>query len=164
MSVFASFALAVALILVDQLVKYWALTCLSPVGSISVIDGLLRLTYVENYGAAFGILQGQRWLLIVVTLAILAAACWLIASGRIRGTVERLCVSLIVAGGAGNLIDRILRGFVVDYIDINELFSYPMFNLADCCVVIGAVLMVGNVLLSERKAPKQLEKNHEPTE
>ena len=73
-----------------------------------------------------------------------------------------LCTSLIIAGGTGNLIDRAMYGFVVDYIDINELFSYPMFNFADCCVVIGAVLLAYYALVIEGRqkqaGPKAEEK------
>jgi signal peptidase II len=130
------------LILADQIIKQWAQTVLKAVGSIPLIPGFLRLTYVENYGAAFGILQGQRWILVGFTALVLAAATFLLLTGMIRKTIDRFSISLILAGGLGNLIDRIRQGFVIDYLDINELFSYPMFNLADCCVVVGAVLMV----------------------
>ncbi|MEG2174833.1 MAG: signal peptidase II [Oscillospiraceae bacterium] len=151
MTVTLSLAVAVALFVCDQLIKQWAVASLAPVGSIQVIPEFLRLTYVENYGAAFGIFQGQRLLLSLVTLAILVAGIWLLVSGKLHHGIERVCVSLILAGGAGNLCDRLLRGFVVDYLDINELFVYPMFNLADCCVVVGAVLMIFAVLLPDLK-------------
>lgn len=130
------------LILADQIIKQWAQTVLKAVGSIPLIPGFFRLTYVENYGAAFGILQGQRWILVGFTAVVLAAAAFLLLTGVIRKNIDRFSISLILAGGIGNLADRIRQGYVVDYLDINELFSYPMFNLADCCVVVGAVLMV----------------------
>ena len=70
-------------------------------------------------------------------------------SGKVKLPLEKACISLIIAGGAGNLYDRLTRGFVVDFIDINALFSYPMFNLADCFVVVGACLLMLGVFLEE---------------
>lgn len=136
-----AFVLSAVLIIIDRVIKCWVVSSVAPAGSMPLIPGVLKLTYVENYGAAFGILRGQRWLLLAVTGVILAAAFWLLLSGRLTNPVAVLCASLILAGGTGNLIDRAIYGFVVDYIDINELFSYPMFNFADCCVVIGALLL-----------------------
>lgn len=145
--------LVAMLVACDQLIKLWALNSLAPVGTMTVLPGILSFTYVENRGAAFGIFTGQRTLLIILVVAILCGAAWLLLSGKIKGTLDRLCVLLIISGGLGNLIDRIRHGFVVDYIDINALFSYPMFNLADCCVVVGACLMLVSALRSERKKP-----------
>lgn len=151
MSATLYFILAAALVACDQLVKLWALNSLAPIGTMTVIPGALSLTYVENTGAAFGIFTGQRTLLIILVAVILCGAGWLLFSGKIKGNLERLCVLLIISGGVGNLIDRIRHGFVVDYIDINALFSYPMFNLADCCVVVGACLMLIAAFRSEHK-------------
>ncbi len=153
--------LAAVLVACDQLIKLWALNSLAPVGTMMVIPGFLSFTYVENRGAAFGIFTGQRTLLIIMVAAILCGAGWMLLSGKIKGTLERLCVLLIISGGLGNLIDRIRHGFVVDYIDINALFSYPMFNLADCCVVVGACLMLIAAFRSERKKPQQLQTQEE---
>lgn len=134
----------------DQGTKLWAINSLKPVGSIPVISGVLSFTYVENTGAAFGIFTDKRYMLIILVSAILLGAVWLLCSGKLKTKLERLCVLFIIAGGLGNLFDRIRYGFVVDFIDINELFSYPMFNLADCFVVTGACLMILSVLLEGR--------------
>lgn len=142
--------LSAVLFICDQFAKAWALRDLAPVGSIPVA-GFLKFTYVENRGAAFGIFQGQTALLASVTMAILCGAVWLLFSGKVRLPLEKACISLIVAGGAGNLYDRLTRGFVVDFIDINALFSYPMFNLADCFVVVGACLLMLGVFLEESR-------------
>ena len=140
--------LSAVLFICDQFAKVWALRDLAPIGSIPVA-GFLKFTYVENRGAAFGIFQGQTALLASVTMAILCGAVWLLFSGKVKLPLEKACISLIIAGGAGNLYDRLTRGFVVDFIDINALFSYPMFNLADCFVVAGACLLILGVLLEE---------------
>ena len=108
------------------------------------------------------------WILVGFTAVVLAAAAFLLLTGMIRKNTERFSVSLILAGGIGNLADRIRQGYVVDYFDINELFSYPMFNLADCCVVVGAVLMVFFSLkedAEEKKSKRQaLNTEHEAAE
>lgn len=155
MTITISLILAVVLIAADQGIKYWVLTSLAPIGTMTVIPGVLNFTYVENYGAAFGILQGQRWLLLGITGAILVACVWLIATGRVKKNLDRLCTVLIFSGGVGNVIDRMVHGFVVDYIDINPLFSYPMFNLADCCVVAGCCLMILQILILEPRQAKK---------
>jgi len=144
------FGLFLALLAADQLVKRWAMQTLAPVGTIEFLP-FLRWTYVENRGAAFGLFAGQRWLLSAVSLAVVCACLWAIAKRAFSGRLENVCIALVAAGGAGNLIDRLLRGWVVDYIDINALFSYPMFNLADCCVVVGAIGFAILALIGDRK-------------
>ena len=155
MKVKTTFFLAAALYILDQLVKVWAISELKEIGSTQLIPKLLRLTYVENYGAAFGILQGKRVLLVIVTLLVLGVLSYMVVSGKARTVAERLCVSLIIAGGLGNLTDRIFRGFVVDYLDVNEWLSFPIFNLADCCVVLGTVMLIVIILLSDIKQSRQ---------
>jgi len=141
------------LVAADQLIKRWAMRVLQPAGTIKVLP-FLSLTYVENRGAAFGIFAGQRWLLSAVSILVVAACFWCLARRIFATRTENLCVALVAAGGAGNLIDRLLRGYVVDYLDINALFSYPMFNLADCCVVIGAILFLLLTLFAGSRTKK----------
>ena len=167
-------AAAAVLVAVDQAIKAWAFESLRPVGSMPVIEGVLNWTYVENYGAAFGLFAHRREFLILLTGAIVLIAGILLWQGRFSHPVAQASVLLVVAGGAGNLIDRVTRGFVVDYIDINPLFSYPMFNFADCCVVCGTALIAIYILVLEgrqhhsheiKEIPPQDSENHrEPTE
>lgn len=159
MSAIMCVVVAAVLFAADQLVKLWAINSLAPIGSMQVISGLLSFTYVENRGAAFGIFQGQRSFIIILVLAILGVVGWLLFSGRIKAPLERVCTTMILAGGIGNLVDRIRLGFVVDYIDINQLFAYPMFNLADCFVVVGCCLLVVSVMLEEKRDKKTDEKS-----
>ena len=142
--------ISILLFAADQFSKLWVINSLKPIDSIKIIDGFLSFTYVENTGAAFGIFQGQKWLLVAIVIVVLCVAFWALYTNKVYGLLERICVTLIIAGGLGNLCDRIRYGFVVDFIDINELFSYPMFNVADCFVVVGAVLMVIAVLFEEK--------------
>ncbi len=154
MSFVVCLIISIIVFIFDQLSKVWVLNTIKPVGSIKIIPGLLSFTYVENTGAAFGIFEGQRGLLIVIVCAVLAAALWALYSNKISGRIERICISFIIAGGLGNVIDRIRYGFVVDFIDINELFSYPMFNVADCFVVMGAILLVIATMFEDSKKKK----------
>ncbi len=131
-----------ALVAVDQLLKLLALRYLAGNPSMELIPGLLQLTYVENRGAAFGIFQGRVGLLSLVTLAVLVILILFLLKGKIQHPVGRWSFCLIIAGGFGNLIDRVFRSFVVDYLDISPLFSFPVFNFADCCVVCGSILLV----------------------
>ena len=154
MSFIVCLVISSAVFVFDQLSKLWVLNTIKPISTISVIPGLLSFTYVENTGAAFGIFEGQKWLLIFIVFAVLAAALWALYTNKVSGKLERLCVSFIIAGGLGNVVDRIRYGFVVDFLDINELFSYPMFNVADCFVVVGAILLVIATLFEDNKKKK----------
>lgn len=148
-------SLAALLVAVDQLIKLWAQQVLKPLGSIPLVQNVLSLTYHENFGAAWGILQGRRWLLLAVTGTVIAALLAALVLGKLQGKLLRTSVSLIVAGGLGNLLDRALHtgGFVVDYIYF-ELIDYPIFNLADMCVCIGTFLLAFYILFLEGKEPK----------
>ena len=137
----------------DQLFKYWAVTYLQPVGTIPLVDGKFHLTYVENFGAAGGILQGKQILLILVTSVVLAILLVLLVLKKIPGRFLPWMVGIVIAGGIGNLLDRIFRGFVVDYLDFCWI-HYPVFNFADCCVVVGVFIIAGYVLWNEKKQGK----------
>ena len=126
----------------DQIVKRWVLAVLKPAGPISLIPGVLELQYVENRGAAFGILQNRQWFFLVITGIVLLAMLWLyprIKEGR-RYLPLRLCVVFLSAGALGNLIDRITRGYVVDFIYF-KLIDFPVFNIADIYVTCSAFAM-----------------------
>ena len=145
----------IVLVAADQIIKYWAVGALAE-ESIILIDGVLSFTYHENYGAAFGLMQNMQTLLISATLIILLGIIVLICLGKIKGNLLVSSIALITAGGIGNLIDRLSNGYVIDYIYF-ELIDFPIFNFADCCVVIGCGLMILYVLLDERKGKKEPE-------
>ena len=153
--------LIIALVLVDQIVKFLAFKYLSQVNSITIIKGIVSLTYLENTGAAFGI-WNSRILLIGLNLLIIFTIVKLLLSKKYEFTsLMRLAYSLILAGGIPNLIDRLFRGYVIDYIDVNELFSYPVFNIADICIIIGIVIIMITVIT---KTIKKQEQNYEATQ
>ena len=138
-------ASAAGLVIIDQVIKYFILQNLAPVGSVSIIDNLLSLTYVENRGVAFGMFQNHVWLFAVVTLLLMSVFVWLIISGRMQGKLFYAAAILMIGGGIGNLIDRLFRGFVVDYISLS--FFPPVCNFADYCITIGAFLFIFVLLL-----------------
>lgn len=154
MKKFLALGLAAALVAVDSLIKTWALDSLEPVGQITVIKNLFNLTYVENRGAAFGIFQGKTMLLSVVSGVLLCFIAVALIAGKFKSNFMLWTVAVGLAGGIGNLIDRVARGFVVDYLDFSALFGFPVFNFADCCVVISTMLILIYIIKTDTKTVK----------
>lgn len=139
----------------DQLTKWLAVTLLQGNPSVPIIPEVFQLTYLENPGAAFGMLQNNRWVfLIVSTVGILAVFLYLLMK---RPTSKLLCLSLsfIVGGGIGNMIDRVLLGYVVDFFDFC-LINFAIFNVADSFVCVGAGLLSLWVILDTIAEEKRL--------
>lgn len=133
-------------ILLDQLTKLLAVKYLEPIDTLPLWKGVLHLTYVENTGAAFGMMKDARWIfLLFSTVAILGIAAYLLL-GYARGRVATVALSMIVSGGIGNMIDRLYLGYVVDFIDF-RLINFAVFNVADSFVCIGAGLLVLALIL-----------------
>ena len=135
-----SIALLVILIGADQALKYWTETHLALGESTELLPGVLQLTRLHNYGAAWSSLSGKTVVLLIVTAALLIAVAWLLVKKIVRHRLGVAAGLFILGGGLGNMIDRVWHGYVVDMLDISPLFEYPVFNLADCFVVVGAVL------------------------
>ena len=134
--------------LADQGTKLLAVRNLKGKESVELIPGVLEFQYLENRGAAFGILQNQQWLFILrcgVFLVIAAYFYYRLPLEK-KYWLFRLMAVLLAAGALGNLVDRILHKYVVDFIYFS-LIHFPIFNVADCCVVIGGILMLFNVLV-----------------
>ena len=134
------FGLSVAIAVIDYILKILVINNLKPVGSAEVIPGLFSLKYVENRGAAFGMLSNARWVFILFTIAIIIGLIILIIRKRIKSKLFNAAAILIIGGGLGNLVDRIFYGYVVDYLSIS--FFPPVCNFADYCVTVGAALMI----------------------
>lgn len=132
-----NYAVVIIVFVLDQLSKVLALKYLTPVGSIPIIKNIFHLTYVENRGAAFGILQNQKLLFIVFALLVLGSI-WFYAHNNKLDKIMVYGLSLVAGGALGNLADRIRLGFVVDYFHIA---NFPVFNIADSAVVIGITLI-----------------------
>lgn len=130
-----------ALVGIDQLIKLAVVKYLEPVGSVQLIKGFVQLNYAENTGAAFGSFGRFTNILSVITFLAIAVIVFLLLTKRIKFGVEYVCWTVIISGGIGNLADRIIRGFVVDYIE--PLFvDFAIFNFADILVTCGAAVLI----------------------
>lgn len=155
------FALCIGIIILDFIVKHWARTDLSQIGSIPVWESVFHLTYVENRGAAFGILQNKIWFFVIVALVAIPVITYAFWKFKNRSKTLNLGLCFVLAGAVGNMIDRITLGFVVDFLDF-RLIDFPVFNIADIFVCVGAGLTAVFVLFIENKLktdPKEAEKN-----
>ena len=144
------YVISALLIIIDQATKYITVSKLKPLGSVEIIKGILSFTYVENKGAAFGILQNARWVFIIATIIIIAALIVYKIKFKVKSKIFDCSSALLISGGIANLIDRIFLGYVVDMIEVTFI-DYPVFNFADCCVVVGAILLCIYVLKTETK-------------
>lgn len=123
----------------DQLLKQWAERALGG-GRVFAADGFMALRYVQNTGAAFSMLSGKTVILVWGTAVVLAACTVYLLLGRSKNRFFDAALLLLIAGGTGNLIDRIRLGYVIDYIE--PLFvDFAVFNFADCLITVGAALL-----------------------
>lgn len=135
--------LAVALITaLDQLTKALTVANIGLNQQVPAIPGLFHLTYVRNTGAAFSALEGMQWLFALIFLVFSAALIWEFSKKRMPfTTMERWLITAIYAGGLGNMIDRLRLGYVVDMIAV-DFIDFPVFNVADCFITCGCILLV----------------------
>jgi signal peptidase II len=135
------------LIVLDQYCKYLAKIYLKvlPFGTYPLIKDIFHLTYVENRGAAFSILENQRWFLLTVTLLAIIFIVYFLFKRRQERLIFRISLSMILAGAVGNFIDRVRNGYVVDFFDF-RLINFAVFNVADCAVVVGTILLAVYIL------------------
>lgn len=137
-----AFIILVITLIADQISKLMAEDFIphSP-EKIVVIPGILDFQYLENRGAAFGMLADHRWVFMIATVLFLAVAIYAVFAMKARHPLINYALMLIISGGIGNMIDRIFRGYVIDFINFSFVHFF-VFNIADCCVVIGCVLFV----------------------
>jgi signal peptidase II len=149
-------AIAVAVLLLDQLSKLWIRGNIAPGAHIAVWPGVVHLSHVWNRGAAWGMLSGQRAVLIGVSILVLCGAASMARDFVQRGWVATVGLGLIVGGAIGNLIDRIFLGHVTDMIDMDTgwrwLRTFPVFNLADSALTLGVCLLLWHFLRGEEPA------------
>lgn len=145
--------IAIAVVLLDQISKHYVCLYLKPVGNVALIDGILDLTYVENTGAAFGILSDNRVVFMVASVIIIALLGYIVAEFHGQSKLFDVCLGLIVGGGIGNMVDRAFLGYVIDFIDFCAFdFWVWVFNIADSAVVVGCILAVIFVLFDKKAA------------
>ncbi len=132
----------ILLVAIDQLTKFLAVRFLLPVESIPIIKDVFELCYVENRGAAFGLLQGFRWGFLIITIPVIGVICYLYAKIPKEKSFRLMRISLILigAGAIGNAIDRLINGYVVDFFYF-KLIDFAVFNVADSFLVVGTILL-----------------------
>ncbi len=133
-------------LIIDQLSKLWIVNNLIPGESRVVWDKVLWLTYVQNQGAAFGILPGRSWLFFICALLVIVILVAINSKQRLQAAMQ-VIFGLITAGAIGNLLDRLRLNYVVDFFDLGW---WPVFNVADMAIVCGAVLLVVKLLWNEK--------------
>ena len=143
--------IAIIVVLLDQISKHFVCTNLKPVGSIPVIEGVLNFTYVENTGAAFGMLSDNRIVFMVFSVLIIVVLGYIVAMYHGQSKLFDVCLGLIVGGGVGNMVDRFYLGYVIDFIDFCAFdFWVWVFNIADSAVVVGCILAIIFVLFDKK--------------
>lgn len=143
------FIIIAFILIADQGIKYLIRAAMELNQSIPLIDGIFHITYIHNYGAAFSILQNKTVFLIAVQVIVISGILvYLVKKRKTEHPMLLLSLAMIVAGGLGNLIDRAVNGYVVDFLDLR---FWPIFNIADISVCVGCGLMVLYVLIIEPK-------------
>lgn len=143
----------ILLVLIDQLTKLLVINTIKGVETLPLIQDVFHLTYWENRGAAFGILQNQRVFFVVLTILIVLAVVIFMIVKKPKSLMLCTSLTLLMGGAIGNFIDRALKGYVVDFLDF-RLINFPIFNAADCFVVVGAVLLAVYLIFMEDKIIK----------
>jgi signal peptidase II len=147
------YLIALVMFLIDQGTKYLIASRLEMYEQIPVIGNFFLITSSRNRGAAFGILQDQLWFFIVVTIAVVAGIVWYLRKMTKEGRkLLPTALALVLGGALGNFIDRLLMGEVVDFLQFNfGSYTFPIFNIADSCIVIGVGLIILDTILDGRR-------------
>ena len=140
-----------AVVAADQFAKYLTVANIPLFSDVHFIPGLLQLTYVQNTGAAFSSFQGQQWLFAVMFVIFTGVILWEFFKKPMPFTkLERWCIAAVYAGGLGNMIDRVRLGYVVDMIE-TTFMEFPVFNVADCFITCGCILLMAHLFLFNKE-------------
>ena len=142
--------ISIILLCIDQISKLLVVNLLTKTDSITIIKNFFYLTYINNDGAAFSILVGKRIFLILIAVLVIVMLIRYIKKNNIQNKLELVSIYLIIGGSLGNLMDIVIRGYVIDFLDF-KIFNYnfPIFNLADIFIVIGVFLLLLKELRKE---------------
>ena len=142
---------AAAVVAADQLTKYLTVSHIRLHQDISFVPGILSLTYEQNTGAAFSLLEGQMWLFILIFLVFTVAIVWAYRSKALPfSKFEWFCLAAVYGGGMGNMIDRIRLGYVVDMIQ-TDFIRFPVFNVADCFITCGCIALIASLIFFNKE-------------
>ncbi|KNF08727.1 lipoprotein signal peptidase LspA [Gottschalkia purinilytica] len=136
--------LAFIIVILDQLTKYYAVSHLAGKEPFIIIKDFFQFSYVENRGAAFGILQEQRLFFIMLTLIVILGIIVYTKINKKLSKASKTSLGMILGGAVGNFIDRLRLGYVIDFIDFKfgKVYDFPVFNIADIFIVIGTFLLM----------------------
>ena len=152
------FLFSAGIVIADQVTKYLTVANIPLYADVPFIPGLLQLTYVQNTGAAFSSFEGQQWLFALVFLVFTAGILYEYFKKPMPFTaLERWCIAAIYAGGLGNMIDRLRLGYVVDMIE-TTFIEFPVFNVADCFITCGCILLMIHLFLFNKEFWKEEKK------
>ena len=147
--------ISIIVLILDQLSKYIIEINLYK-KSIDIIENVFSITYVENYGAAWGILSNNNWIILILTPLLIGLIVWYLYKIS-KNKLEYIAGGLVIGGAIGNYLDRIVRGYVVDFLDFKILgYNYPIFNIADTFIVVGVFLLL---ILTFRKEQNRDSRN-----
>ncbi|WIV10791.1 signal peptidase II [Proteiniborus sp. MB09-C3] len=144
-------AISIIIILLDQITKFYAVQLLKGNAPVVIIENFLRLNYVENFGAAFGILQNKKIFFIIITTIVVIGIIVYIKTNTNLTITMKIALAMVIGGAIGNLIDRVRLGYVIDFVDVNfwGLYDFPVFNIADSSIVIATILICYLVIFNK---------------
>lgn len=145
------FLLALLIIVLDQVIKYYISSNMFVGQSIPIVPQIFHLTYILNPGAAFGILENQQWLFILIAIALIVVVIYFYKRIKCLAKSFQVGIALLFGGAIGNMIDRIFIGKVVDYMDFR---IWPVFNLADVAIVLGCAIVAFYLLFCTERGDK----------
>lgn len=145
---FFCIAIMILTVIADQVTKLLIVNSLELGESAPLISGVFNFTYIRNRGAAFGMLSEHRWIFMAMSVLLIAFLIIYLIKAKPQSKIVRLCLALIVGGGIGNMIDRVIYGFVIDFLDF-ELIHFYIFNVADAAVTVGCATLVIYILFHE---------------
>lgn len=131
--------ISIFILAADMLTKYLVQQTMKPYESIPVLKNVFHITYVQNTGAAFSILRGKTLFFTIVSCAVILAILFILMKYPIKSKIFKIVMAIILGGAVGNLIDRLRYGYVVDFLDLR---IWPVFNIADCAIVVGVLVLV----------------------
>ena len=142
---------AAGIVAADQITKALTLANIPLSGQVEVLPGVVGLTYVRNYGAAFSSFQGMQWLFALIFLLFTVGVIWEYRKKAMPFTkLERWCIAAVWGGGLGNMIDRLRFGYVVDMIE-TQFMEFPVFNVADAFITCGCILLIAHLALFNKE-------------
>ncbi len=149
---FSIYLWVVLLIIIDQITKIVIINNIKN-NPVVIIKDFLKFTYCENKGVAFSIGDGHVPIFIVINILMICALIFVYEkNNKSFNRLSKIFFTMVIAGGISNLIDRIIRGFVVDFINVNELFQFAIFNVADIFIVLGIFGIAITVIMKERQS------------